>query len=78
MAPARWSAAGSKRMVHHDEIRKARGRRPFRPFVLHVADGRSFRVGHPELVFVTRHGCANDMARLDEVKAFIEENGGFS
>jgi hypothetical protein len=43
-------------VVHHEEIRKARGRRPFQPFVLHVADGRSFKIGHPELVFVTTNG----------------------
>jgi hypothetical protein len=43
-------------MVHPDEISAAQGRRPFRPFVMHTADGRSFRVGHPELMFLTRNG----------------------
>lgn len=30
--------------------------RPFRPFTLHLADGRSFRVEHPEFLAVTGGG----------------------
>lgn len=43
-------------MVHHEEIRDAQRVRPFQPFDLHLADGRRFRVAHPETLFVTRSG----------------------
>ena len=32
------------------EIWKLVNRRPFEPFTIRMADGRSFRVGHPEAV----------------------------
>ncbi len=33
-----------------DKLRQALRERPFRPFSLHLADGRAFRVVHPEFV----------------------------
>lgn len=33
-----------------DEIRAALKAEPFKPFYVHAADGRKFRVGHPEFV----------------------------
>ncbi len=35
-------------------IREAVLRRPFRPFVLRMNDGREFRIPHPEYVAVSR------------------------
>lgn len=43
-------------MVHHEEIRKAQRSWPFRPFLLQMADGQSFWIDHPELMFLTRNG----------------------
>ena len=36
-----------------DGIRQAVRRRPFRPFYLHMADGRQVLVRHPEMIVVT-------------------------
>ena len=33
-----------------EELKKAKDRRPFRPFWNHVADGRQFEVRHPDAV----------------------------
>ena len=43
-------------MVHHEEIRKVQRAQPFQPFLIQMADGQSFRIDHPELMFVTRNG----------------------
>ena len=37
-----------------DQIRK-RMSNGFRPFVLHLSDGRKFRVPHPEFILLGRH-----------------------
>ena len=29
---------------------------PFQPFFLHIADGRSMRIGHPEMLLLTAGG----------------------
>jgi hypothetical protein len=39
-------------MMSPGEIRSAVSAQPFRPFTIHSSDGRSFRVGHPEVVVV--------------------------
>ncbi len=39
-----------------DRIRSAIKAEPFRPFTLHVSDGRSFRVPHPEYVALSPQG----------------------
>ena len=33
-----------------EKLKALHGARPFRPFVIHVADGASFRVDHPEFM----------------------------
>jgi hypothetical protein len=44
------------RRVTIDELRKAYAARPFRPFVLHLADGREIRVRHPEFLAMAPTG----------------------
>ncbi len=39
-----------------DPLRRAVRARPFRPFLLHLADGREIPVGHPENATVTSDG----------------------
>jgi hypothetical protein len=39
--------------VHPDEVLAALRRQPFVPFRLHVADGSSYEIRHPELVWVS-------------------------
>ncbi len=33
-----------------EELKRVKDRRPFQPFLIHVADGRSFEVRHPDAV----------------------------
>ena len=39
-----------------DEILELWKAQPFRPFIIHVADGRSFSVPHPDFVFLAGGG----------------------
>ena len=40
------------------QLRKALHAIPFQPFVLHTADGKSFRVKHPEFVALSPRGLS--------------------
>jgi hypothetical protein len=42
-------------MINAEEIRRLQKQTPFRPFKLHLSDGRSFAVTHPEQFIVVRH-----------------------
>ena len=33
-----------------EQLKNVHGARPFRPFTVHMGDGRSFRVDHPEFL----------------------------
>jgi hypothetical protein len=39
--------------MHPEEVIAARRRQPFVPFRLHVADGSSYEIRHPELLWVS-------------------------
>jgi hypothetical protein len=39
-----------------ERVRNLHGARPFRPFTIHLGDGRSFRVKHPELLAILPPG----------------------
>ena len=39
-----------------DRLRNAITARPFRPFVVHLADGKTLRVPHPDFIFVSAGG----------------------
>ncbi|MCC6678768.1 MAG: hypothetical protein IT436_16675 [Phycisphaerales bacterium] len=39
-----------------DQLRQHHRAAPFRPFILHLTDGRSFRVDHPEFLSITGGG----------------------
>jgi hypothetical protein len=36
--------------MNGDELINYHDRRPFRPFAIHLSDGRSFEVNHPEFM----------------------------
>lgn len=38
--------------MHANELRRRLKAEPFQPFVLHMSDGRTFAVNHPELLHV--------------------------
>ncbi|TVQ31657.1 MAG: hypothetical protein EA376_08310 [Phycisphaeraceae bacterium] len=42
--------------MHIEDIRKASRSEPFRPFTVNLADGRSFRVQHPEFIAIPPQG----------------------
>jgi hypothetical protein len=44
---------GGLAMVQSEEIRQLLRKRPFQPFRLHLADGRTFTIEYPELNVVT-------------------------
>ena len=39
-----------------EELRKLMRAAPFRPFTLHMADGRAFRIPHPEHIMLMTNG----------------------
>jgi hypothetical protein len=39
-----------------EELKRLLTAAPFRPFNLHMADGRIFAISHPEVVMVTKKG----------------------
>jgi hypothetical protein len=43
--------------MHPDELLRMVRRQPFVPFRLHVSDGSSYDVRHPEMVLVTRRAA---------------------
>ena len=52
-----------------EEIRKVQRAQPFRPFILHLADGRTFEINHPEFLFLS-HG--ERTAIVDDVDGSFE------
>lgn len=52
-----------------EEIRKVQRAQPFRPFILHLADGRTFEVKHPEFLFL---GHSERTAIVDDVDGSFE------
>jgi hypothetical protein len=54
--------------MHVDELRKLMHVAPFRPFIIHLADGRQFRVDHLDYIATSPTG------RLAVV---YEDDGGF-
>jgi hypothetical protein len=52
-----------------EEIRKVQRAQPFRPFILHLLDGREFQINHPEFLFLS-HG--ERTAIVDDVDGSLE------
>lgn len=42
--------------MHGEVVRMARDATPFVPFIIHMADGRSYRVAHPEVLAMSPNG----------------------
>jgi hypothetical protein len=51
--------------VRVDEIRETLLKRPFRPFDIHLADGRRFPIHHPEFLAINPTGRTIIVADLD-------------
>jgi hypothetical protein len=39
-------------MATGEQIRRAMHQQPFRPFMLRLADGRTYRIGHPDFIAI--------------------------
>jgi len=55
-----------------EQIRQAQQAAPFRPFTIHLADGRAFPVDHPELVLLSRGGRTLALAVGQEAFEIID------
>ena len=55
-----------------DQVRAAHRAQPFQPFEINLADGRSFRVTHPEAMLQTPGGRTICVAVGDEVVEWID------
>jgi hypothetical protein len=49
-----------------EQVRKAYHDRPFRPFVLHLADGRGILVRSPEFMLISPSGRTVIVSQLDD------------
>ncbi len=55
-----------------EQFRSALKAEPFRPFVMHLADGREIPVGHPELVVSTSTGRTTVVVQPDDTLNIID------
>jgi hypothetical protein len=54
--PAAWGSPWKGEIVTTEKVRELHEKRPFEPFVIHTADGRTVRVIHPEFLLRTVGG----------------------
>jgi hypothetical protein len=55
-----------------NQIRQALTRQPFHPFLLILADGRSFTIEHPEFCAVSPTGREVTFYEADETQHFLD------
>jgi len=55
-----------------DRLREAHTKTPFRPFVLHMSDGRSLRVRHPELLAIAPSGRTAVVIEADDSHHIVD------
>jgi len=55
-----------------DQLRAMREANPFRPFIIHLADGRSFRVPHRDLVSHSPGGRTIIVYQSDEAFSIVD------
>jgi hypothetical protein len=53
------------------EILRGRVRNGFRPFTLHLSDGRNFKVNHPEYISVGRN-IVSIINEADDIPQYID------
>ncbi|MEE9294941.1 MAG: hypothetical protein V3W34_08290 [Phycisphaerae bacterium] len=56
----------------NEQLRKMHQAKPFVPFTLHLADGRSVRVEHPEFLMQTPSGRTVHVAKTDDSFEIID------
>jgi hypothetical protein len=55
-----------------EQLRSAHRAVPFRPFTIHLADGRSLQVPHPDFLFITPAGRTVIVAHEDDSFSIID------
>ncbi|MFQ5490533.1 MAG: hypothetical protein ACE5GE_07405 [Phycisphaerae bacterium] len=55
-----------------DQVRAVHRAQPFQPFTIHLADGRSFHVDHPEFLALSRGGRTIILSIGEESHQFID------
>jgi hypothetical protein len=55
-----------------EQMKRAHEARPFRPFTVHLADGRSLRVRHPELLAFSVSGRTISVAAPDDAFEIVD------
>jgi hypothetical protein len=55
-----------------EQVRRAHQAAPFKPFTIHLADGRTFTVHHPELMMLSPGGRTVVLAVSDEAFEIID------
>lgn len=55
-----------------EHVRKLHAARPFQPFEIHLADGRTFAVPHPELLMQSQSGRTIAVACPDDTFETID------
>ncbi|MFM9058246.1 MAG: hypothetical protein ACKOSQ_03810 [Planctomycetaceae bacterium] len=55
-----------------EHFRSALRAQPFRPFVMHLADGRAIPVKHPELVVATSTGRTTVVVQPDDTLNIVD------
>ncbi|MEM6750732.1 MAG: hypothetical protein AAF612_09705 [Planctomycetota bacterium] len=55
-----------------EQFRSTLHHQPFRPFVIHTADGRSFRVDHPDFVAQSPAGRSVIVFRGDDSHSVLD------
>jgi hypothetical protein len=55
-----------------DKLKDVMRAQPFRPFVLHLADGRRINVSHPESISLSGTGRTAHVFGSDEASHFID------
>jgi hypothetical protein len=59
------------RDMNFQKLRQVSRARPFRPFTIHLADGRDLKVSHPELLIFTRDSRTGVLVTAaDEIEIF--------
>ena len=53
-------------------IRQVLNERPFRPFILHLADGRAIEVLHPEFMSVSQSGRRVIVEKADDAFEIVD------
>ena len=54
------------------QLRAAHRAMPFRPFTVHMADGRSFHVPHPDFLFMSPTGRTVIICQEDEEFSILD------